>query len=207
MKTGNLCVLNLFATLVSPDRMKRRLFCAWAEQCGEAAAIQALIIPLPHPGHDQQGDAGTDNDLWGTTCFLEIAGYFSAFALCPNICFLLLGLGLWRERGWRKRNFRVAPGASQSCLSNVQGSRASFSLCWAKKERQKGGRIQQRMCPSCGRYWEHVAEEEEVKFDWENALSFCLSLHWEVCTSSCAGRHLPKHPSLPGKAKGVCFVQ
>lgn len=64
---------------------------------------------------------------------LRLQGYISVFTLYPNICFLYLGLGLWREHGCRNRNFRVALGASWSCVSNVQGSRAS-SFCCANRE-------------------------------------------------------------------------
>lgn len=43
---------------------------------------------------------------------LRLQGDISALALCPSMCFLLLGLGLWREHGWRKRIFRGALGVS-----------------------------------------------------------------------------------------------
>lgn len=57
---------------------------------------------------------------------LRLQRDISALALCPSMCFLLLGLGLWREHGWRKRIFQWCPRSVWSCVSDVQGGSAGL---------------------------------------------------------------------------------
>lgn len=153
-------VSNLFATVVSPDIAERRLCRVWAEQCAAArAGIFRDWLCLC------RAQAASRSKTWELAALCEeppassrLLGCALALALCPSICFLLLGLGPRRE------SVPVGKGISE-LLSEHRG--AVYQICetaglpspsavpagWWKGEQGTTG-----MSPSYGRYWEQGAK-------------------------------------------------
>lgn len=166
METGNLCVLRPWATVVSADTTKPRLCCVWWGRGGYLGADCAQ----PHPGHGRRWDVGTGRGLWGTTCFLEIAGRDPSSPSLPQHVFPALGFEPVRRAWLEEEEFQRCPWSVWSCVSNVCRAAGLPSPSAVLTGREKGTRTP-RMGLGWGRCWEQVAKREgQVKLDGESSL-------------------------------------